>query len=99
MDHAVMMMGKQESCLLAVVFNDFYRQYSFGFQALRNIIRQFSLTLMSSTSFGDYLISGTQHTNLSQNGRKPRPAGLPLCHFIMQLRSGPEHIIKQSSSA
>jgi len=75
-------------------------KHSFGFQALRTIIHQFSLTLMSSTSFGDYLISGTQHTNLSQNGRKPRPAGLPLCLFVMQLlRSGPEHIIKQSSSA
>ena len=54
---------------------------------------------MSSTSFGDYLISGTQHTNLSQNWRKPRPAGLPLYHFIVQLLGcGPEHIIKKISS-
>ena len=85
--------------MLAVIFSDFYRQNSFGFQALGTKMHQFSLTLMSSTSFGDYLISGTQHTNLSQNGRKPRPAGLPLYHFIVQLLgSGPEHIIKQISS-
>jgi len=85
---------------LAVIFSDFYRQHSFEFQALRTIIHQFSLTLMSSTSFGDYLISGTKHTKLSQNGRNPRPAGLPLCNFIMQLLGdGPEHKIKQISSA
>jgi len=55
---------------------------------------------MSSTSFGDYLISGTKHTKLSQNGRNPRPAGLPLCNLIVQiLRDGPEHKIKQRSSA
>jgi len=82
--------------VLAVIFSDFYRQYSFGFHAFRTIIHQFSLTLMSSTSFGDYLISGTKHTKLSQNGRNPRPAGLPLCNFIMQLLGdGPEHKIKQ----
>ena len=86
--------------VLAVVFSDFYRQHSFRFQALRTIIHQFSRTLMSSTSFGDYLISGTQHTKLSQNGRNPRPAGLPLCNLIVQiLRDGPEHKIKQRSSA
>ena len=86
--------------VLAVIFSDFYRQYSFGFHAFRTIIHQFSLTLMSSTSFGDYLISGTKHTKLSQNGRNPRPAGLPLCNFIVQLLGdGPKHKIKQISSA
>ena len=85
--------------VLAVIFSDFYRQHSFGFQALRTIMHQISLTLMSSTSFGDYLVSGTEHTNLNQNGRKPRPAGLHLCHFIMWLlRDGPEQDIKQRSS-
>ena len=62
--------------LLAVVFSDLYRQHSFKFHIFRTIIYQFSLTLMSSMSLGDYLISGTKHTNLSQNGRNPRPAGL-----------------------
>ena len=51
-------------------------KHSFGFQALRTIIHQFSLTLMSSTSFGALVISGTKHTKLNQNGRNPRPAGL-----------------------
>ena len=71
-----MLAAASTTTLLAVVFSDFYRQHSFRFQALGTIIHQFSLTLMSSTSFGDYLISGTQHTNLSQNGRNLRPAGL-----------------------
>ena len=86
--------------LLAVVFSDFYRQHSFRFQALGTIIHQFSLTLMSSTSFGDYLISGTQHTNLSQNGRNPKPAGLPLHKSTVQLLGdSPEHDIKERPSA
>ena len=85
---------------MAVVFSEFYRQHSFGFHNFRTIIYQFSLTLTSSTSFGDYLISGTKHTKLSQNGRNPRPAGLPLCNLVVQiLRDGPEHKIKQRSSA
>ena len=85
--------------VLAVVFIDFYRQHSFGFQALRTIMHQISLTLMSSTSFGTLVILGTKHTKLSQNGRNPRPAGLPLCHFIVQLLGdGPEQDIKQRSS-
>ena len=55
---------------------------------------------MSSTSFGAFMISGTKHTKLSQNGRNPRPAGLPLCNLIVQnLGDGPEHKIKQRSSA
>ena len=88
------------AAVLAVVFIDFYRQHSFGFQALRTIMHQISLTLMSSTSFGDYLTSRTQHTKLSQNGRNHRPAGLPLCKSTVQLLGdGPEHDIKQRSSA
>ena len=86
--------------VLAVVFSDFYCQHSFRFLALRTIMHHFSLTLMCSTSFGDYLISGTQHTNLSQNGRNPRPAGLPLHKSTVQLLGdSPEHDIKQRSSA
>ena len=55
---------------------------------------------MSSTSFGDYLILGTQHMNLSQNGRNPRPVCLPLCKSIVQLLGdGPEQDIKQRPSA
>ena len=45
--------------VLAVVFSDFYRQHSFGFQALRTIMHRILLTLTSSTSFGALLISGT----------------------------------------
>ena len=46
------------------------------------------------------MISGTKHTKLSQNGRNPRPAGLPLCNLIVQpLGDGPEHKMKQISSA
>ena len=86
--------------VLAVIFSDFYRQHSFGFSALRTIIHQFSLTFMSSTSFGDYLILGTQHMNLSQNGRNPRPASLPVCNSTVQLLGdGPEHDIKQRPTA
>ena len=86
--------------VLAVVFSDFYRQHSFEFQFLMTIIHQFSLTLMSSTSFGDYLTSRTQHTKLSQNGRNHRPAGLPLCKSTVQLLGdGPEHDVKQRPSA
>ena len=62
--------------VLAVIFSDFYRQHPFGFQALRTTMHQISLTLMSSTSFGACMISGTKHTKLSQNGRNPRPTGL-----------------------
>ena len=46
------------------------------------------------------MISGTQCTSLSQNGRNPRPAGLPLCKSTVQLLGdGPEHDIKQRLSA
>ena len=51
-------------------------------------------------SFSAFMISGTKHTKLSQNGRNPRPAGLPLCNLVVQLLGdGPEHKIKQRSSA
>ena len=63
--------------VLAIVFSEFYCQHFFGFHTFRTIIYQFSLTLTSSISFCDYLISGTKHTKLSQNGRYPRPAGRP----------------------
>ena len=54
---------------------------------------------MSSMSFGAYMISGTIYTKLSQNGRNPRPAGLPLCNLVVQLLGdGPEHKIKQRIS-
>jgi len=50
---------------------------------------------MSSTSFGAHVISRTKHTKLSQNGRNPRPAGLPLYNFIVQLlRDDLEHKIE-----
>ena len=87
--------------LLAVIFSDFYRQHSFGFQALRTIMHHFSLTLMSSTSFGDYLILGTQHTNLRQTRRNPRPAGLGQAGWPTPVkihRATPEHDIKQRPS-
>ena len=62
-------------------------------------MHQISLILMNSMSFGVYLISGTQCANLGQNGIKPRSAGLPLCHLIVQLlRDGPERDIKQITS-
>ena len=45
------------------------------------------------------MISGTKHTKLSQNGRNPRPAGLPLCNLIvLLLGDGPEHKIKRRIS-
>ena len=62
--------------VLVVDFDEFYRQHSFGFHTFRTIIPWFSLTLMSSMSFGAFMISGTKHTKLSQNGRNPRSAGL-----------------------
>jgi len=86
--------------VLAVVFSEFYSQHSFGFHTFRTIIPRFSLTLTSSTSFGDYLISETKHTKLSQNGKNSRLAGLPLCNLIVQiLGDGPGHKIKTRSSA
>ena len=36
-------------------------------------------------SFGDYLNPGTTCARISQNGMNPRPASLPLQHFVMQL--------------
>ena len=45
--------------MLVVIFSDFYRQLSFGFQALKTIMHQISLILMSSMSFGALVISGT----------------------------------------
>ena len=72
--------------VLAVDFDDFYRQHSFGFHTFRTIILQFLLTLTSSTSFGDYLKPGSTCAKLGQKGVNPRPAGLPLPHFAMRLR-------------
>ena len=82
--------------LLAVIFSEFYRQHSFGFRTFRTITLWFSLTLKSSTSFGEYSISGTTYTKLSQNRRNPRPTGQPLRQLVVQLLGdGPEHKTKQ----
>jgi hypothetical protein len=63
---------------LAVDFDDFYRQHSFGFHTFGTILLWFSLTLTSSISFGEYLNSGATYMKLSQNGENPRPAGRPM---------------------
>ena len=39
-------------------------------------------------SFGDYLNPGAAYTKMNQIGVIPRPAGLPLQHFIVQLCGG-----------
>ena len=39
-------------------------------------------------SFGDYLNPGAAYTKMSQIGVIPRPAGLPLQHFILKLCGG-----------
>ena len=88
--------------VLAVIFDEVYRQHSFGFHTFRTVIIQFSLTLTSSTRFGEYLNSGTTYTKMSQTGRIPRPAGLgqagrppPPRNVILQLCTyGPKHKIK-----
>ena len=74
--------------VLAVDFDDFYGQHSFGFHALGTILPWFLLTLTSSTSFGNYLNPGATSANLGKNGANPRPAGLPLPHFAMKLHGG-----------
>ena len=74
--------------VLAVNFDDFYHQHSFRFHAFRTILLWFLLTLTSFISFGDYLNPGAAYTKMSQIGVIPRPAGLPLQHFIVQLCGG-----------
>ena len=83
---------EQSRHVLAVDFDDFYRQQSFGFHAFRTILLSFLLTLISSISFGDYLNSGAAYTKMSQIGVIPRPASLDqadrptpstLCHATL----------------
>ena len=71
--------------MLAVDFDDFYRQHSFGFHTFGTILLWFLLTLTNSTSFDDYLKLGATGANLGQIGANPRPAGLPLPSFAMKL--------------
>ena len=78
------------SQLLAVDFDDFYHQHSFGFHALGTILLWFLLTLTSSTSFGNYLNLGATSANLGQNGANPRPAGLGQAGRPAPITSGPE---------
>ena len=63
--------------VLAIDFNDLYRQHSFRFHAFGTILLWFALTLTSSISFGEYLNSGATYTKSSRNGKNPRPAGQP----------------------
>jgi hypothetical protein len=63
--------------LLAVDFYDFYHQHFSRFHTFMAIIMLKPLTLMSSTSFGDYLILGAHYQKFSQIGRNPRPTSLP----------------------
>ena len=72
--------------MLAVDFDDLYRQHSFGFHAFGTILLWFLLTLTSSISFGDCFKPGSTCAELSQIGVIPKPAGLPLPHFAMRLR-------------
>ena len=62
--------------MLAIDFDDFYRQHSIRFHAFGIILLLFSLTLTSSISFGEYFNSGATYTKLSRIGKNPRPAGL-----------------------
>jgi hypothetical protein len=67
--------------MLTVDFHDFYHQYFSGFHTYKGIIMLKSFILMSLTSFGDYLISGTVQ-NLAELGEilgrpaSPKLAGL-----------------------
>jgi hypothetical protein len=63
--------------VLAVDFHDFYRQHFPEFHTFMAKIILKLFILMSSISFGDYLISGAQYINFGQIMRKPRPTGLP----------------------
>jgi hypothetical protein len=61
--------------VLSINFDNFYRQHVAIFLALRAMILLNLLTLMSSTSFGDYLDAGTTHRKLSKMGKiQGRPA-------------------------
>ena len=62
--------------VLAVDFDDFYHQHSFGFHAFGTILLWFLLTLTSSTSFYAYLKLGATGINLGQIGANSKPAGL-----------------------
>jgi hypothetical protein len=59
--------------VLPVNFPNFYRQHFSGFHTFMAKI----MLKMSSTSFGDYLISRAHYINFGQIGRKPRLTGLP----------------------
>jgi hypothetical protein len=82
--------------VLAVNFYYFYHQHFSGFHTFMVKIMLRSFTLMSSTSFGDYLIFGAQCTKFGQKGENPRPAGLTLRqtrlklhHQVYKLKSKP----------
>ena len=78
--------------VLAVDFDDFYRQHFFGFHAFGTILLRFLLTLTSSISFDAYLKLGSTSANLGRIGANPRPgrpAGLSLPHFAIKLRGEP----------
>ena len=62
--------------VLAVNFDDFYRQHSLGFHTFGTVLLWFLLILTSSTSFDDYLKLGATGANLGQIGANHRPAGL-----------------------
>ena len=62
--------------VLVVDFYDFYHQHFSRIHDLRANTNQIWFILMSSTSFGALVISGTKHTKLRKNGRNPRAAGL-----------------------
>ena len=68
--------------VLAVISDRFYHQHSFEFHTFRTVILWFLLTLTSSTSFGEYLNSGTRYPKFGQNGRNPRPTGRPIPHGV-----------------
>jgi hypothetical protein len=63
--------------VLAVDFHNFYRQHFSGFHTFMAKIMLNLFILMSSTSFGDYLILGAHYINFGQIRRKPRPTGFP----------------------
>lgn len=61
---------------LAVDFDDFYCQHFSKFHTFKAINLIISFTLTSSTSFGEYLNSGTKCKKLGCFGNIPRPTGL-----------------------
>jgi hypothetical protein len=61
--------------VLAVDFHDFYRQHFPGFHTFMAKIMLKLFIVMSSTSFGDYLIAGAHYINFGQIGRKPGRPG------------------------